>query len=293
MTNSLVSVIIPNYNYAHFLREAIDSVLAQTYSNIEIIVVDDGSTDGSREVIESYGNQIRAVFQQNKGVSAARNNGVKAGDGEYIAFLDADDIWLPEKIEKQAKEFEAAKNLGLVHTGVIDIDISGKRLVSQMNGRSGRVSRELLQFDGPVVLGGGSGIMIRRSTFEKIDGFDPRMSTSADWDLFYRASCVCEFGFVPEILVEYRIHGSNMHSDVKAMEHDVLIGLKRAFTDRKLVRLRRDSYSRFFAMLAGSYFRAGKYLDLVRTGFWSFCYGPSIFISRLASIGDKSRKQRN
>ena len=93
MTADLVSVIIPNYNYAHYLREAIDSALGQTYPHIEIIVVDDGSKDGSDEVIRSYGDRIRSVFQQNKGVSAARNAGVISGSGEYVAFLDADDSW--------------------------------------------------------------------------------------------------------------------------------------------------------------------------------------------------------
>src|SRR5688500_3318505 len=100
-----VSVIIPNHNYVHYLREAIDGVINQTYPDIEIIVVDDGSTDGSREILKSYGERIVSICQNNQGVSAARNNGVRSSRGQYVAFLDADDSWLPEKIEREVEQF--------------------------------------------------------------------------------------------------------------------------------------------------------------------------------------------
>ena len=122
MKPGLVSVVIPNYNYANYLREALDSVLAQSYSDIEIVVVDDGSTDGSKDVIAAYDDRINAIFQKNEGVSAARNNGVLAGSGEFIAFLDADDAWLPTKVERQVAMFRSDPALGLVHVGVEEID---------------------------------------------------------------------------------------------------------------------------------------------------------------------------
>src|SRR5438045_4325502 len=98
MQKGLVSVVIPNYNYARYVGDAVDSVLGQTYADLEVIVVDDGSTDASRDVLLSYGDSVKTISQQNQGVSAARNNGVAASRGEFVAFLDADDLWLPEKV---------------------------------------------------------------------------------------------------------------------------------------------------------------------------------------------------
>ena len=105
--NAKVSVIIPNYNYARFIGEAIESVLAQTYQPLEIIVVDDASTDDSIKVIESFGDKVKLIRQENGGVGKARNTGARNAGGDFLAFLDADDIWLPEKIEKQIKLFQS------------------------------------------------------------------------------------------------------------------------------------------------------------------------------------------
>ena len=96
-----ISVIIPTYQHADFLGDAIDSVLAQTYKDYELIIVDDGSTDGTREIVAAYGNQIKYIYQDNRGLSAARNTGILASKGEYIGLLDADDVWLPNKLEME------------------------------------------------------------------------------------------------------------------------------------------------------------------------------------------------
>jgi len=106
MSRPLVSIIIPNYNKAHYIREAIESALNQTYKNIEVIVVDDGSTDESKEIIKSFGKKIKAYFLPHKNANVARNFGLKKSKGEYIQFLDSDDIILPEKIEKQVEVLE-------------------------------------------------------------------------------------------------------------------------------------------------------------------------------------------
>ncbi|HEY0656892.1 MAG TPA: glycosyltransferase family A protein, partial [Pyrinomonadaceae bacterium] len=100
-----VSVIIPNYNYAKYIAETIDSVLAQTYPNLEVIVVDDGSKDDSLKILRSYGDKITVIEQKNQGVARARNIGTAYSNGEYIAFLDADDVWLPEKLARQMEKF--------------------------------------------------------------------------------------------------------------------------------------------------------------------------------------------
>lgn len=262
----LVSVIIPNYNYANYLREAIDSVLTQTYSNIEIIVVDDGSEDDSRKVLEAYGDRITPIFQENSGVSAARNNGVKHSKGEYVAFLDADDIWLPKKIEKQVEHFDTREEFGLIHVGVEDIDSEGNSLEERLDGLSGRVSHEFLLFERPVVLGGGSGLMVPRRVFDEVEGFDLELLTSADWDLFFRISRIYEIGFVPEVLLRYRIHGANMHGNISRMEREMMYGYEKAFSanSEDLEALKEVAYSNLHRTLAGSYFRAGQYSDFVR-----------------------------
>ena len=97
----LVSVIVPNFNYGRFLKSTIDSALGQTYNNLEVIVVDNGSTDNSRFILESYGEKIRTIFQNNQGQAAARNNGIAIARGDFIALLDADDYWESSKIEQQ------------------------------------------------------------------------------------------------------------------------------------------------------------------------------------------------
>lgn len=279
MNQPQVSVIIPNYNYANYLRETIDSVLNQTYVNIEIIVVDDGSKDGSKKILESYGRKIKVIFQKNQGVSAARNNGIAESKGEYVAFLDADDVWLPKKIEKQIEKFSADKELGLVHVGVEEIDDKGNFLNKKIDGMEGWVSDELLLFRRPVLGGGGSGMMIPRKVFDEIGGFDLRLATSADWDLCYQVSSLYRIGFVPDILLKYRIHGSNMHGNISRMEHEMLIGYKKAFSknDKKVRQLKRMAYGNLHQVLAGSYFRAGNYAAFIRTAFKSLIFKPSNF----------------
>ena len=277
MKEGLVSVVIPNYNYAHYLRETIDSVLAQTYSDIEIIVVDDGSKDGSKDVLVGYGDKVSTIFQQNQGVSAARNNGVAASEGEFVAFLDADDVWLPTKVEKQVERFRGDADLGLVHVGVDEIDADGNSLVHRLEGVEGKVCTTLLMLKREGVLGGGSGMMIRRTVFDEVGGFDLRLSTSADWDLAYRVSELYEVGFVAEILLKYRVHNSNMHANVGVMEHDMMLAFEKAFRtkDAEIIGVRRAAYGSLHQILAGSYFVAGNYPSFISNSVKSLYFDPS------------------
>ncbi len=275
MPDPKVSVIIPNYNYSQYLREAIDSVLAQTVADIEIVVVDDGSTDRSKEILDSYGERISAVYQQNQGVSAARNHGVSLSRGEFVAFLDADDAWLSTKIERQLDLFESDPDLGLVHVGVVDVDGQGTELIKHTDGREGSVAQDLLCFDASVILGGGSGLMVPRRVFDEVGGFDTRLSTSADWDMFYQISHRYRVGFAPDVLLKYRVHGSNMHGNIGAMEHDMLIGFEKAFANGHDAAAREKCYGNLYKMLAGSYFRGGKYSDFARNAFLSIWNRPA------------------
>jgi glycosyltransferase involved in cell wall biosynthesis len=272
----LVSAIIPNYNYARYVGEAVESALGQTYPNIEVIVVDDGSTDNSLEVLEQYRDRIKIIDQKNSGVCVARNRGVAESAGEYIAFLDADDVWLPEKIEKQVEKFASGKDLGLVHVGVIDIDASGDELATHLNGMEGDVAAELMMFEKAVILGGGSGVMIPRPVFDEVEGFDESLSTSADWDLYFRISSAFSVGFIGEPLLRYRLHGSNMHSNVARMEREMLSAYEKAFSrvpDEGGQRTGR-AYGSLYRVLSGSYFRAGNYGSFFRTAVLCFLNDP-------------------
>lgn len=287
MPQPVVTAVIPNYNYAGYLREAVDSVLDQTYENVEVIVVDDGSTDASREVIESYGERVTAIFQENCGVAAARNNGVAAGSGDFVAFLDADDRWLPDKVKKQVAAF-VDDEVGLVHVGLREIDGEGNDVCSRSDGMSGSVADELLLFERPVILGGGSGLMVRRTVFDAVGGFDTAMSTSADWDLFYRVASRYQVGFIPDVLLEYRVHHSNMHGNIGVMERDMLRGFEKAFASGSKLD-RRRCYGNLFRTLSGSYLHAGRYLDSVRTGIRSLANRPSGVGDLIAAIRRRAK----
>ena len=276
MQLGLVSVVIPNYNYARYLRAAVDSVLEQTYREIEIIVVDDGSTDGSRKILDSYGERVQTIFQRNQGVSAARNNGVKASRGEFIAFLDADDSWLPSKIEKQVQCLKWDMSIGLVHVGVVEIDAAGNVIRELLDGGAGDVWRDLLMFSSRGIFGGGSGVMMRREIFDEAGGFDPQLSTSADWDLYFQVSSRHKVGFISEVLLRYRIHQSNMHSNIGLMEHDMIIAYKKAFRSAspEIASVRRRAYGSLHQNLAGSYFASREFRAFARHSLKSLVFDP-------------------
>lgn len=130
-TMTTVSIIIPAYNSARFLPEAIESVLAQTYKDYEIIVVDDGSTDNTKEVLKPYLDKIKYVYQENRGAASARNTGIKHSQGEYIAFLDADDVWLPEKLHIQADYLDNNQEIAMVYSQSLWMSEDGRLLTGK------------------------------------------------------------------------------------------------------------------------------------------------------------------
>jgi glycosyltransferase involved in cell wall biosynthesis len=262
----LVSVVIPNYNCSGFLPAALDSVFAQTYPDIEVLVVDDGSTDDSLCVLDRYAGRIRVLRQPNQGVSAARNHGIRESRGELVAFLDADDLWHPEKLAKQVPLF-ANRSVGLVYCAVEYIDEAGRSLGTNHTGRRGRVLRSIALLQGTVVLAGGSTAVVRRECFDRAGGFDVELSTAADWDMWRRVACHYEIDVVREPLMKYRLRPSSMHRNVAAFEHDMLHGFARMFADpaaREVHDLRRRAYSTLFLMLSGSHLHAGNWTRSLR-----------------------------
>lgn len=257
-----VSVVIPTYNYGRFISEAIDSVLAQTYPIDEIVVVDDGSTDETEEVVRGFGERLRYVKQDNSGVCSARNRGVAETKGDYIAFLDADDIWEAGKIEKQIAMFGSDREIGLVHCGMREFDsITRETTRFHLDGQAGWVADELLLWERPAIIGLGTATLVKRVAIDAVGGFDERMKVGEDWDFCYRVARLYKVGFIPEPLVNYRNHGVNAHNDVAEMERGMGRFYEKAFTttDVSVLKLKRRAYGNYHRVLSGSYFQAGKY----------------------------------
>jgi glycosyltransferase involved in cell wall biosynthesis len=270
-----ISVIIPTYNYGRYIGEALDSVVAQTVQPLEIIVVDDGSTDDTPQVVGAYGDRIRYIRQENGGVGAARNRGIAEARGEYIAFLDSDDLWLPEKLERQLARYDSDPELGLVHCGVEKFDESGTLSVSMM-GTEGWIGNDLLRLDDEVVAAIGSCPLVPKYVVEEVGGFDTRLPPSEDWDFCYRVALRYRIGFVPLVLVRYRLHGAGIHLNVPRMERGMLAALEKAFAspDPAVQSQRRSTYGRMHRILAGCYFQNREPRLFLRHMFKSLRYDP-------------------
>ena len=221
----MLIVIIPNYNYAAYVGEAVQSVLAQTYRNIEIIVVNNGSIDNSLEVLNGFGDKIILVNQSNRGQSGARNAGLTKSTGGLIAFLDADDLWEPTKLEKQIALM--SDDIQLIYSGLSRFDDkSGETLSLEFPRYKGNCTPHFLGNPGiSVVLGGESSALFSRELLSKVGSFDSNLSISAGWDFFRRCSYFTNFDFVPEVLIKYRIHANNMSS----VPENYILDIRNAF----------------------------------------------------------------
>lgn len=206
----LVTVIIPCFNSESFIQDSIRSVLQQTYKNTEIIVIDDGSTDDTLLKLERFGNEIVIYTKANEGSASARNLGIQNSNGKYIAFLDSDDIWLPEKIEKQLR-LMIENNLDLVYCGGESFGHAGLPIVYTPV-FSGNCYKKFLEFPTrAIIVLGCSSAIIRKSVLESSGNFDATFTGAAeDWDFFRR---FCKYGKVDYLnasLVKYRLHDRNV-----------------------------------------------------------------------------------
>ncbi len=187
-TTPTVSVIIPTYNRAGMLKEAIDSVLAQDYSDFELIVVDDGSTDETPQILNCYGGKIKPVRQRNQGVSAARNRGIAAASGGVMAFLDSDDLWLPGKLTIQTEFLRSTPDALICQTEEIWIRNSVR---VNPRKRHRKYSGMIFERSLALCLVSPSAVMVRRGLFEKFGLFDESLPACEDYDMWLRVSCRC------------------------------------------------------------------------------------------------------
>src|SRR5215204_3645209 len=220
----LVSVVIPCYNQAHFLGEAIESVLEQTYKNFEIVVVDDGSTDNTSEVASRYPDKVRLIRQDNKGLSGARNTGIRHSEGENLVFLDADDRLLPGALEAGLECFQQQPECAFVfgHFRYIGTDGSFLREPKPLSVEDGHYI-QLLR--GPYIAVPAMG-MYQRFVFETVGLFDSSLNATADYDLYLRIARRWLIRRHGTVVAEYRQHGANMTGDAGKMLRSVLKTLR-------------------------------------------------------------------
>ena len=262
-----VSVVIPTYNSARYLTEAVDSVLAQTFRNIEVIVIDDGSTDDTELVMRRYAAPVKYIRQENTGVSGARNTGIRESSGRYIAFIDADDVWHPQKLERQMAVLWRARSER--RACYCAFTVTDPNLVPSEISRSSRTGPLLddLLLSGNVV-GTPSTVICERSLFEEVGCFDPALSQCADWELWVRLSLRTDFCYLDEPLVYYRLHDSNMSASAKLLERDSLRVLGKAFSMSELpaalLARRRSAFARNYMVIAGTYLHSRKYVNSAR-----------------------------
>lgn len=224
---SLVSVIIPAHNAAPFVRDTVSSALEQSWPDVEVIVVNDGSTDGTAAVLASFAGRIRVIDQCQSGVAVARNRGAAAARGTWLAFLDADDVWLPRKLEAQLATADADTHL--IYSDRINIGhLAGLPEIQSdlQHMYEGSVFADVLL--GNVITT--SSVVMRRSTFEALGGFseDPELPPAEDWDLWLRVAAQHPIAVCREPLVKYRLHAAGASQNPDRMNRARIQVVERA-----------------------------------------------------------------
>jgi glycosyltransferase involved in cell wall biosynthesis len=243
-----VTVVIPSFNCARFIREAVDSALAQTVPPMEVIVIDDGSTDNTPEVMAVYAPdpRVRYIRQKNAGQSTARNNGIRAAQGEFIALLDADDRWKPDKLEKQLDKF-SDDSIGVVFSGSQVFDEHGIRSENRANESS---CADMLQSLITTTVFFPSSVVLRKRCFDTCGLFDESLKKVEDREMWIRLAKRYRFSCIPDCLVDYRLHGGALNMQTNGMEEAFHETLRRAFADgplhrRWLLRVKAQAFMHF------------------------------------------------
>lgn len=262
-----VSVIIPAFNCEKYIGQTIESVLSQTYRNFELIVVDDGSTDNTKAIVKNYlqDSRIKYIYQDNSGVSAARNIGFAKSHGKYIAFLDSDDLWYPNKLEEQVRLLEMNKEIGLTNCSVNYVDensnVIGKEVCKVIDDVTD------LLFKGNLVTGSASVVMLRRVCLEKVGLFDTDLFISADVDMWIRNLLHFKMFHMNRTLAALRKYPSSHSSNIGRYERDLIrlsdkfFSLNTEFPKKK----KNFIYSHNYITLARTYLKRGLFFDFLRT----------------------------
>jgi len=275
----LVSVVMPAYNVAWCIRRAVDSVLAQDYLARELIVVNDGSTDDTRGVLEAYGARITLINQENRGMSAARNVAIRSAHGTYIAFLDADDRWLPEKLSRQVDLLQSHPEIGFCSTAARVENDEGKLLsLWRCHHGSTRMLATLFA-EGAAIAGGCSAVMVRKHLVDRVGLFDESLRGFEDPDLWMRLAAVSDYQCIDETLAVILRRESSVSRNLDAMRDSTLRSMRK---NRELLPPK----------LRGRFWRnciAGVYTDYAkpayRAGRIGRAYGDTLRAMLLSPVG--------
>jgi len=279
-----VSVIIPTYNCGQYICEAIDSVLAQTYKDIEIIIVDDGSSDNTKNVVLMYKDKIKYIYQNNKGEAGARNRGIKEAQGEFIAFIDADDIWLENKLEKQM-EIISNMSADLVHCRMYVME--NNKIVE---GKIKPTKPAITFYD--LLLGGKSLLMtivVKKACFDKIGLFDESIKLATDYDMWLRFSLKYKISFIDEPLAIYRRHSNQLSSEdnnKKFKEYGIAICKKLIAYPESPRKLIKKKLSCEYYLLGKIYYQKGVYRMATIQVF------NSIFVHHFSGLNFATNKEK-
>ncbi|EAW35911.1 glycosyltransferase [Lyngbya sp. PCC 8106] len=224
-----ISIIIPVYNGATTIQATIDSVLKQTFSDFELIIVNDGSTDSTLEIISQYRDRrLQVLSYPHAGASATRNRGLKQASGEYIAFLDADDLWTPDKLEAQLNALQTHPKAAVAYSWTDFLDEAGSwRQAGRHTTVNGEPYAAMLLYN---FIESGSNPLIRRDALDDVGGFDESLSGGQDWDLYLRLAARYLFVNVPAVQIFYRIRNNSISSNITRQEQQVVKVLNRAFS---------------------------------------------------------------
>lgn len=275
--NPAISVIIPAYNAERFLRATLESLRAQTFRDFETVVVDDGSTDNTSGVVREYP-EVRLITQTNGGVAAARNRGVRESRSEWVAFLDADDLWMPQKLRLQMAGVQNGE-AGAIFCELQTVNAAGLE-IREAEHRTSLEMEPLLLHDASIPQGTSSTLLVRRSVLESIGGYDESLATMADWDLLIRLRQATTFANIPERLAAYRRYPGSMSRSVAMLERESLIVLNKVFGRDDLPEAwrRLESKSRAWndLVLSGSHLAAGQTIPAIRFGLQALARSPRL-----------------
>ncbi|MCP4481627.1 MAG: glycosyltransferase [bacterium] len=226
----LISIIIPTYNRALLLKEAIDSVLSQTFQNFELIIIDDGSTDNTKNICKEH-QSIRYIYQNNQGVSAARNKGIALASAKFIAFLDSDDLWLPMKLEKQLKFF--SNNPQTLITQTNEKWLRDGKIISQKKHHQ-KKSENIFERSLASCLISPSTIMVRKKIFEEVGLFDERLPACEDYDLWLRITYKYSVPLIKDELTIKRAGHLNQLSETPCLDKYRIESIKKLLNNPDL-----------------------------------------------------------
>ena len=256
MLNDLISVVIPAYNSEATILETINSVLQQTYGNFELIVINDGSTDKTLQLLETIkDSRLKIYSYANGGLSTARNRGIAKAQGEYISFLDADDSWTSDKLESQLTALQKHPDAALAYSWVyFQYETATDSYADTSSYFTGDIYAELLLKN---FLHNGSNALIRNNVIKEIGCFDPKLKAVEDWDFYLRIAAKYNFVLVPKVQINYRQSASSMTGNIKRMEYYLKIVSDRAFVvaPDKLKYLQKQGRGWIYKYLAQQYIK--------------------------------------